>query len=69
MMKKEIEIYTLAEHEPEQDERVMVWKETWKGWYPQVFNKECDCWDTEDGDDYDCDLDPKDKWFSLKGLN
>ena len=20
-------------------------------WKPQVFNKECNCWDTEDGDE------------------
>jgi len=64
-MKVEIEIFTLAEQEPRQDERVMVWKEKWRGWCPQVFNKKCDCWDDEEGDDYDCDLDPQDLWFSL----
>lgn len=59
-MKTEIEIFALSEQEPKQDQRVMVWKEKWKGWYPQVFNKECDCWDTEDGDDYERDFDEND---------
>lgn len=68
-MKKEIGIFTLAEHEPEWYERVMVWNERFKEWNPQVYNKHCGCWDTGDGDDTECDLNPKDKWFSLKGLN
>ena len=63
-MKTEIEIFTLAEQEPEPYERVMVRKE-WIEWHPQVFNKEYKCWDTEDGDDYDFDLDETDRWFRL----
>ena len=68
-MKKEIEIFTLAEHEPEEFERVMVCRSGRKEWNPQVYNKHYECWDTEDGDDYGCDLNIEDKWFSLKGLN
>lgn len=64
-MKTEIEIFTLAEKEPEPDERVMVRCNTWSEWHPQVFNKEYNCWDTEDGDDYDFDLDETDRWFRL----
>lgn len=64
-MKVEIEIFTLAERKPEPDERVMVWHEKFKQWFPQVYDEECECWDTEDGDDYDFDLDPSDRWFSL----
>lgn len=64
-MKVEIEIFTLAEQEPRQDERVMVFNEKFKEWHPQVFNKECDCWDWEDGDDYARDLQPTDRWFRL----
>ena len=64
-MKTEIEIFTLAEKEPEPDERVMVRCNAWSEWHPQVFNKECKCWDTEDGDDYDFDLDETDRWFRL----
>lgn len=64
-MKTEIEIFTLAEKEPEPDERVMVRCNAWSEWHPQVFNKEYNCWDTEDGDDYDFDLDETDRWFRL----
>ena len=64
-MKTEIEIFTLAEKEPEPDERVMVRCKCWSEWYPHVFNKEYKCWDTEDGDDYDFDLDETDHWFRL----
>ena len=68
-MKVEIEIFTLAEQEPKQDERVMVWHEKFKEWHPQCFNKHCECWDTEDGDDYDFDLDKNDRWFRPPVLN
>ena len=64
-MKTEIEIFTLAEKEPEPDERVMVRCKCWSGWHPQVFNKKYKWWDTEDGDDYDFDLDETDRWFRL----
>ena len=64
-MKVEIEIFKLSEQEPNQDERVMVCKEKWKDWFPQCFNKGCNCWDTEDGDDYECDLNPDDFWFRM----
>lgn len=68
-MKIEIEIFTLAEQEPEPDERVMVWNGNYNEWDPQVFNKEYECWDTEDGDDYDFDLNENDRWFRLPNLN
>jgi hypothetical protein len=64
-MKVEIEIFTLAEQEPRQDERVMVWDNRLKQWDPQYYNKECDCWDTADGDDYERDLNPQDFWLRL----
>lgn len=64
-MKTEIEIFTLAEQEPEPDERVMVRCNAWSEWHPQVFNNEYKCWDTEDGNDYDFDLDETDRWFRL----
>lgn len=68
-MKVEIEIFTLAEQEPRQDERVMVWNEKFKEWHPQWFNKEYKCWDTEDGDDFDFDLNENDRWFRPPVLN
>jgi len=64
-MKVTVDLYALGVKEPKQDERVMVWITSQQCWYPQVFNKECNCWDTEDGDDYECDLNPQDIWFSL----
>ena len=64
-MKVEIEIFTLAEQEPKQYERVMVWHEKFKQWIPQVFNKECNCWDCEDGDDYSRKIQLTDRWFRL----
>lgn len=64
-MKVEIETFSLAEQEPRQDERVMVWDNRLKQWSPQYYNKECNCWDTEDGDDYDRDLKDEDVWFRL----
>ena len=66
-MKVEIDLYALVVKEPKHDERVMVWNERFREWQPQVFNKECDCWDSEDGDDYERDLEPTDKWFRLPG--
>ena len=64
-MKVEIEIFTLAEQEPKQYERVMVWNEKFKQWIPQVFNKDYECWDEEDGDDYSRKIQLTDRWFRL----
>ena len=64
-MKVTVDLYALGVKEPQQDERVMVWDERLKQWNPQCYNKECDCWDTADGDDYERDLNPQDVWFSL----
>ncbi len=64
-MKVNIDLYRLEDKEPEQDERVMVWDEHLKQWSPQCYNKEYDCWDTEDGDDYAREFNPQDIWFSL----
>ena len=64
-MKATIDLYTLKDKEPEQYERVMVWNDRFGQWDLQCYNKDYDCWDTEDGDDYDRDLNPQDIWFSL----
>ena len=29
------------------------------------WNEECDCWDSEDGDDYMCDKDAVVAWFEI----
>lgn len=64
-MKVEIEIFTLAEQEPKQYERVMVWHEKFKQWIPQVFNKDYECWDEEYGDDDSRKIQLTDRWFRL----
>lgn len=64
-MKIEAEIFRISEKTPEQDEFVMVKERGIGYWKPQVFNKECNCWDTADGDDYDCDVDENDVWLRL----
>lgn len=65
MKKVEIEIFTLEERKPNQDERVMVWSEEFYEWRPQVYNAIEECWDTEDGDDFEKKLDKYDRWFYL----
>lgn len=66
-MKVEIDLYALLVKEPKPDERVMVWNEKFKEWQPQVYNPVDKCWDTDDGDDYERDLNMQDIWFSLPG--
>lgn len=64
-MKIEVDIFRIAEKYPEQDEYVLVKEQGTGCWKPQVFNKMCNCWDTEDGDDYDYDVDENDIWMRL----
>lgn len=64
-MKIEVEIFRLSEKTPEQDEYVMVKEQGMGCWKPQVFNKICNCWDTEDGDDYERGLRDNDVWLRL----
>lgn len=64
-MKIEVDIFRIAEKTPEPDEYVLV-KELGEGsWKSQVFNRTYYCWDTEDGDDYDYDVDENDIWMRL----
>lgn len=49
---------------PENDEPVAIWP-SFQGRQFAVWNKECDCWDTEDGDDYMCDKDAVEKWYPI----
>lgn len=64
-MKIEAEIFRIVEKTPEQNEYVMVKEQGIGCWKPQVFNKICNCWDTADGDDYDCDVDENDVLLRL----
>lgn len=43
--------------QPRNEERVLTWNKRFEEARIQVFNKLCECWDEEDGDDYEYDLD------------
>jgi hypothetical protein len=64
-MKIEVEIFRIAEKTPNQDEFVMVIRQGDGYWSPKVYNAYYNCWDTADGDDYDCDVDENDVWLRL----
>lgn len=64
-MKIEAEIFRIAEKTPKQDEFVMVIRQGDGYWTPKVYNAYYNCWDTADGDDYDCDVDENDIWLRL----
>ena len=64
-MKIEAEIFRIAEKKPKQDEFVMVIRQGDGYWTPKVYNAYYNCWDTADGDDYDCDVDENDIWLRL----
>ena len=64
-MKIEAEIFRIAEKTPNQDEFVMVIRQGDGYWTPKVYNAYYNCWDTSDGDDYDCDVDENDIWLRL----
>ena len=64
-MKIEAEIFRIAEKTPKQDEFVMVIRQGDGYWTPKVYNAYYNCWDTADGDDYDCDVDENDVWLRL----
>lgn len=64
-MKIEVDIFRIAEKVPAQDEYVMVKRYREGYWAAKVYNAHYNCWDTEDGDDYDCDIDENDIWMRL----
>ena len=64
-MKIEVDIFRISEKTPEQDEYVMVKRYCVNYWVPKVYNAYYNCWDTEDGDDYDSDVDENDIWMRL----
>lgn len=55
----------LSIEEPKDNERVLVWDSEFKECTIRVFNKSYNCWDTEDGDDYDADLGSYEFWMKL----
>ena len=55
----------LSIEEPKNGERVLVWDSEVKECTIKVFNKHYNCWDTEDGDDYFCELSGYEFWMRL----
>lgn len=49
---------------PEDDNPVAIWP-SFHGCQFAVWNKACDCWDDESGDDYLCDKDAVEKWYPI----
>lgn len=47
----------IKETHPEDGQRVLTWNTKFGEARIQVFNKECHCWDMEDGDDIEFSLD------------
>lgn len=47
----------IKDSQPEDGERVITWNNKFNEARIQVFNRECECWDTEDGDDIEWPLD------------
>lgn len=43
--------------QPEDGQRVITWNNKFREARVQCFNEECQCWDTEDGDDIEFALD------------
>ena len=64
-MKTTVEVFVITTKTPTDGEKVAVWNESRKEWEMLCFNKHYDCWDDEDGDDYNRDIKPGDAWFSL----
>ena len=53
-----------SEELPENDEPVAI-RPSFQGNQFAVWNKDCNCWDDESGDDYMCDKDAVDEWFPI----
>ena len=57
----------INEEQPHDGERVLTWNKKFCEVRIQVFNEEYECWDTEDGDDFEFKLDDQiiKYWMSL----
>lgn len=68
----------IDEKHPEDGQRVLVWNSKYNDSSIQVFNEEYQCWDTEDGDDFEYAIDEVNNvthdlniryWHPLPSLN
>ena len=57
----------ITKKQPADGERVLTWNNESNEPRIQVFNKLYQCWDTEDGDDFEYELDEATHWQSLPG--
>ena len=55
----------IKETEPKDGQRVLVWNELLDQANIQTWNENYQCWDTEDGDDYEHDIDDCPYWMEL----
>lgn len=55
----------IKEETPKDGQRVLVWNTKYNEVTIQVWNKLLKCWDTEDGDDYDWDMEICPYWMEL----
>jgi len=62
-MEEVIKIFKLSECQPDDGERVVLFYEN--EWSIYCYNAEYNCWDSEDGDDFDHTTEPNDCWFRL----
>lgn len=47
----------IKESSPNDGERVLVWDECWQDGRILTYNEDYQCWDTDDGDDFEMSLD------------
>lgn len=47
----------IRKDKPEDGQRVLTWNNYYNEPRIQVYNDECQCWDTEDGDDFEYPID------------
>ena len=55
----------IKEIEPKDDQRVLTWNTLWNEVRIQTWNENYQCWDTNDGDDYEFDMDVCLYWMEL----
>lgn len=55
----------INEEKPNDSQRVLVCDKGWEEVRILTYNDYYKCWDTEDGDDYDCELSRIEWWMPL----
>lgn len=57
-------------NEPENHERVLIRRKGFgQLWEAAVYNKDYECWDDGEGDDYYCELNDVDKFMRIKPIS